>query len=336
MNSTFKILIIRFSSIGDIVLTTPLIRIIASQYPKFEIHYLTKLMYKDLVDCNPYIDKVHYLDHNFRPLMHELKKENFNYIIDLHNNLRSNLIQIILNRACNSIQKLRFKRFLLIHFKKKINPPLHIVNRYLQTANILDIFDDREGLDFFLPKNYIFNNAANLEGNYMVFSISASYFTKKLPVHKIISIINEINFNIVLIGGKEDIEIAAEIIQKSTNKNIKNFVGIGTLLDSAFIIKNSKAIISFDTGMQHIASAFKKKIFAIWGSTTPDLLMEPLLPNNTNLENLHENFIVPNLACQPCSVHGKNKCPKKHFNCMELQNVGLITNQINNYLNLSH
>ncbi|MCX8481142.1 MAG: hypothetical protein ORN58_04400, partial [Sediminibacterium sp.] len=225
------------------------------------------------------------------------------------------------------------KRFLFIHFKKKIIPPIHIVHRYLQAAKILNIIDDKEGLNFFLPTNYIFNNGqVKLENTFIVFSISASYFTKKLPAHKIISIINEINFNIVLIGGKEDINIATEITKKSINKNIQNFVGTGTLLDSAFIIKNSKAVISFDTGMQHIATAFKKKIFSIWGSTTPDLLMEPYLPFETAFENKHENFIVPNLACQPCSVHGKNNCPKKHFNCMELQDVSNIVSKVNGFL----
>src|SRR5579862_4942407 len=91
-----KFLIIRFSSIGDIVLTTPVIRCVKKQVDNAEVHFLSKRSFKTVTDCNPYIDKFFYYDNNLAELIKELKKEKYDFVIDLHKNIRSYRIRFAL------------------------------------------------------------------------------------------------------------------------------------------------------------------------------------------------------------------------------------------------
>lgn len=308
-----KFLIIRFSSIGDIVLTTPVIRCLKQQVDGAEVHFLTKKQYSNIVDTNPYVDKVHVLKKSFYLTISELKEEYFDYIIDLHNNLRTKRVKSSLRLLSFNVDKLNFKKWIYVNFKKNRLPKIHIVDRYLDTVKLFDVKNDNKGLDFFIPEKEevnIFDLDKNLKAGFVAFVIAANHLTKALPNEKAISLCKKIKYPIVLVGGKDD-EERGKIISKAVGENVINACGKFNLFGSASIVKQSNVVITYDTGLMHIASAFKKKIISIWGNTVPDFGMYPYLPNEQS-----EIIQVEGLKCRPCSKIGYNKCPKKHFKCM--------------------
>lgn len=308
-----KILIIRFSSIGDIVLTTPVIRCVKTQLPNTEIHYLTKKSFKGILENNPYIAKVHAFDNNIQEIAKELKAQNFDFIVDLHNNLRSMQTKNMLRKPSSSFAKLNFKKLILVKFKINKMPAIHVVDRYMKTVEKLGVKNDNKGLDYFITGNDEVNISSlpvTHQHGYIGFVIGAKHFTKRLPLEKIIAICKKINSPIVLLGGKEEIKTATEI-EKAVGAAIYNACGKYSLNQSASLVKQASEIITHDTGLMHIAAAFKKQIFSVWGNTVPAFGFAPYMPaeNSKIIE-------VKNLSCRPCSKIGYNKCPKKHFKCM--------------------
>lgn len=305
-----KFLILRFSSIGDIVLTTPVTRCIKKQYPNAEVHYATKQSFKVLVENNPYIDQYHLLGKSLNEFIATLKAENFDYIIDLHNNLRTSIIKFRLSSAKSfSFDKLNFKKWLLVNLKINQMPDVHIVDRYLKTTESLGVINDNQGLDYFIPAKDI----VQINEPYIAFAIGGQHATKKLPTTRIIEICQKLSGKIMLLGGKED-ATAAEEIEKAVGVNIINTCGKYNLNQSASLVQQSAYLITHDTGLMHIASALKKKVISIWGNTVPEFGMYPYLTEFKIIEN-------KNLSCRPCSKIGYSKCPKGHFKCMSELNL---------------
>jgi ADP-heptose:LPS heptosyltransferase len=322
-----KVLVIRFSSIGDIVLTTPAIRCLKQQIPGVEVHFLTKEKMKAVTIANPYIDKFYYFKDDLSTLANELRKENYDYIIDLHKNIRTCLlrIQLVRNKAVwYSYKKLSIQKFILTKLKINFMPERHISLRCIDALASLGVIDDGKGLDYFIRDADKIKNADLPSGHlfgYVAIIIGASYYTKKLPVYKLQEICSAINYPVILVGGKEDAEEGNEVASVNPEK-IFNACGKFSLNESADIVRRAHLVISHDTGLQYIASAYKKPTLAIWGGTSPKLQVEPFY--GTSNKPLHENFIVPGLTCQPCSNFGTKKCPRGHFKCMRLQNTELI------------
>ncbi len=305
-----KFLILRFSSIGDIVLTTPVTRCIKKQYPNAEVHYATKQSFKVLVENNPYIDQYHLLGKSLNEFIATLKAENFDYIIDLHNNLRTSIIKFRLSSAKSfSFDKLNFKKWLLVNLKINQMPDVHIVDRYLKTTESLGVINDNQGLDYFIPAKDI----VQINEPYIAFAIGGQHATKKLPTTRIIEICQKLSGKIMLLGGKED-ATAAEEIEKAVGVSIINACGKYNLNQSASLVQQSAYLITHDTGLMHIASALKKKVISIWGNTVPEFGMYPYLTEFKIIEN-------KNLSCRPCSKIGYSKCPKGHFKCMSELNL---------------
>ena len=309
----------RFSSIGDIVLTSPVIRCLKEQNSNAEIHYCTKKSFGSLVAHNPYIHKVWLYDDNMWELMALFRKEKFNCIIDLHHNLRTLWIKLNLcTTPSYSFNKLNIQKWLLVNFKWNLMPDKHIVDRYIETLKPLGIVNDTKGLEFYIPENreiIVQKEFPKIGDKYAVFVIGAKFKTKQLPLEKIVSWCYKIDIPIILVGGKEDESLALEICNILHNRSIFNGVGKFSLLQSASIIKQSSLVLTNDTGMMHIAAAFQKKIISFWGNTIPSLGMYPYQVADSIIVE------VKNLACRPCSKIGYNKCPKGHFNCMKLPNA---------------
>ncbi len=308
-----KILIIRFSSIGDIVLTTPVIRCIKEQKPDFEIHYLTKISFRNILENNPHISKIHTIEKDAKEIVPQLKKENFDLIIDLHNNIRSMQIKKALGKPSAAFSKLNFKKWLLVNFKIDKMPSDHIVERYLRTVEQLGIKNDNKGLDYFIPEKdevNILSLPASHQNGYIGFVIGAKHFTKQLPLEKIISICKKLTIPVLLLGGKEDYNRGDEIAN-AVGVNIFNACGKYNLNQSASLVRQASKIITHDTGLMHIAAAFKKEIISVWGNTVPAFGFTPYLPNPKS-----KIVEVKDLSCRPCSKIGYDKCPKGHFKCM--------------------
>ncbi len=308
-----RFLIIRFSSIGDIVLTTPVVRCLKKQVEDAEVHYLTKPQFSKILENNPYIDKVHILKESFSETIHELKYEHFDYIIDLHKNLRSFRVKNKLKIISFSFDKLNKEKWLMVNFKKNRLPDTHIVDRYLKTLSIFDVQNDQQGLDYFIPDQDEVDLSAisnDLKNGYVGVVVGAYHNTKKLPKEKIIAICKKIDKPIVLLGGPNDRD-EAEIIKNAVGENIYNTCGEYNINQSASLVKQADVILTPDTGLMHIASAFKKKIVSVWGNTIPEFGMYPYLPHPKS-----EIMEIEGLKCRPCTKIGFTKCPKKHFKCI--------------------
>lgn len=307
-----KILIIRFSSIGDIVLTTPVIRCLKKRYPTAELHFCTKRKYEDLLRSNPYIDKFHYLENSLGCLTKQLIYEKFDVVIDLHNSLRSNLIKPFLGSRVMTYNKLNLRKYLYVKFKMNTMPVEHVVDRYMQAIHSLGVTNDNRGLDHFVdPSEDVLTEIFPIEfqSGFVAYITGGDHYTKRLPVQQMITLCRQIDKPIILIGGQADRARAQKVCDELSNYRIFNACGLYTINESASIVKKAFIVFSHDTGLMHIAAAYKKSIISIWGGTTPILGMYPYL---TSFEVVEHST----LACRPCSKNGRGDCPQKHFNCM--------------------
>ena len=343
-----KILVLRFSSIGDIVLTTPVVRALAQQVPGAEVHFATKPGYRGLLETNPHITKVHCLTGSLGELVQQLRAEQFDYIVDLHNNLRTRLIKLRLGVKSSSFDKLNWQKWLLVNFKIDKMPAVHIVDRYLAAAAPLGVKNDGRGLDYFIPAGQevaLATLPVPFQRGYVAVAIGAQHATKRLPVEKLIELCGKLARPIVLLGGPEDESIGHIIEQafeakaataqpsatipdspyyfpaessalRAADVLIHNGCGRYSLHQSASLLRQADFVVSHDTGLMHIAAAFGKEIFSVWGNTVPAFGMYPYKTEFRVLE-------VLGLSCRPCSKIGFAKCPQGHFKCMREQSLDL-------------
>lgn len=310
-----KVLLLRFSSIGDIVLTSPIIRCLKAQVKDIEIHFLTKQSFGSILTTNPHVDKVFTIQKKVSEVLLALKKENYDYIIDLHHNLRTKQVIWSLQKPSKSFPKLNFRKWLLVQLKINQMPVVHIVDRYFEATKNFNIKNDLKGLDFFIPEKEEVNQHELPETHskgFIAMVIGAQHFTKRMTNDKIIELCQKLPMPIVLIGGKEDVT-NANLIELALGAKVYNACGKYNLFQSASIIKQSNMVISHDTGMMHIAAAFNKNIISVWGNTVPEFGMYPYMPAHQENSYIAE---VKNLSCRPCSKIGKTSCPKGHFKCM--------------------
>ncbi len=317
-----RLLFIRFSAIGDIVLASPALRCAKQQIPGVEIHFLTKTSMKAVSEANPYVDHFHYFDKDLDATIQELKALNFDYIIDLHKNLRSLRIRLALGVPYLSYNKLSAEKFLLTKFHVNKMADRHISLRSVDTLAPLGVVYDGKGLDYFVPAGI--TEPAFFPEGYVALVIGASYFTKKLPLESIQALCAQIPHPIVLVGGKEE-KADGDLLAALDPKRIVNTCGTYSLHESAMIVSKARVVISHDTGMLYIACGFEKNVIAIWGATSPALQVEPWMPNDSKAQVFQS--IVPNLSCQPCSNFGTKTCPKGHFDCMKKQDLPEIARQ---------
>lgn len=309
-----KILVVRFSSIGDIVLTTPVVRCAKQQLKDVEIHYLTKKSFTGILQENKYIDRIHLLQDDWETTIDELRKEQYNLIIDLHNNLRTLRLKKALGIKAYAFPKLNVRKWLYVNFKLKVMPGVHIVDRYFKTVESLGVKNDGKGLDYFIPGDQEFDlNSLPMshQSGFMAFAIGGQHPGKMLPVNKMIEICSAYGKPVVLLGGKEDIPNSLEI-EKAVGRTIYNMVGKCSLHQSASLIRQADVVLTHDTGLMHIAAAFKKKIVSVWGATVPQFGMYPYLPAKGSV------IIEPKgVWDRPYSKLGDNKWYKPRFRGME-------------------
>lgn len=324
-----KILILRFSSIGDIVLTSPVVRVLKTELEEAEIHYCTKKNFRFLVESNPYIDKVHVLEKSLPEVIKKLRAEKYDYIIDLHHNIRTLRLKLALGVQSYSFNKLNWQKWLSVNFKINRLPNRHIVDRYIDTVRPLGVKGDQLGLDYFIPEK----DEVDLEWlpethrkGYVAYAIGAQLATKKLPVQRMIELCDKINKPVILLGGKEDVAAGEEIARffEKTERSrpyeesleelgkrtvIFNACGKFNFNQSASLVRQAKAVFSHDTGLMHVAAAFGKTVYSIWGNTIPSFGMYPYRTRFVVFEN-------NKIKCRPCSKIGFDKCPLGHFKCM--------------------
>ncbi|MFW5663776.1 MAG: glycosyltransferase family 9 protein [bacterium] len=313
-----KVLVIRFSSIGDIVLCSPVLRCMKSTASQtITTHLLTKKSFSNFTSHYPYIDKVMIYDNDLKATIGELKKENYDFVLDLHNNLRSIRVKRALGKPSKAFNKLNIEKWLLTTFKIDRMPEVHIVDRLMDAASPLGMENDGKGLDFFIPEKEKVNLEslpAGYRDGYIGFVIGGTYATKRLPAEKITEICRKLSKPVILLGGPEDAQ-AGQQIESTLPRKVLNACGKFSLNASASLVQQADVIISHDTGLMHIAAAFRKPMASIWGNTVPEFGMYPYYPANSE-KIPHRIFEIKGLSCRPCSKIGYNSCPKKHFRCM--------------------
>ncbi len=309
-----RFLIIRFSSIGDIVLTTPVIRHLKEQVEGAEIHYLTKKQFQPVLNANPYIDRLWLLDGSVKTILPELKAQSFDYIIDLHHNLRSSVIKNTLQRISFDVNKLNFRKWLLVNFKINRLPDKHIVDRYMDTISLFDIQNDGKGLDYFIPPEEEIDRdtlPAPFNLGYTALVVGAQHATKMLPLALLAKLGEMLDGPVILLGGPGEKKTGEDLCTILKDRPVFNACGKFSINQSASLIRQAAVVITPDTGMMHIAAAFRKPILSVWGNTVPSFGMSPYLPQEDS-----RIFEVHGLSCRPCSKIGYEKCPKEHFRCM--------------------
>lgn len=320
-----RFLIIRFSSIGDIILTTPIVRCLKIQFPEAEIFFLTKKQNIELLINNKYIDKIIIFDNSLYHTLKEIKSYKIDYIIDLHKSIRSRIFKLLLMKKSYSFPKLNFKKFLLTKFKINLLPDVHIVDRYFYAVKKFGILNDNQGLDFFLDeKNSLSIKELPEEfyNGYVALVLGAKHYTKQIPVDLAVQIIKKSELPFVLLGDENDYEKGEQVKNECNNYSVYNACGKFNIQQSAWLIYYSKVVVTSDTGLMHIAAALNKKIVSIWGNTVPQFGMYPYTKP--------ENYIISEvkLPCRPCSKLGYKSCPQKHFNCMMQQDVNFIVKNV--------
>ena len=311
-----KILIIRFSSIGDIVLTTPVIRCIRKQMPDAVIHYLTKEKFKAVIEQNPYIDAIFTIKKGVDEVLLDLIGERYDFILDLHNNLRTWRVKMALHSPSKAFNKLNFHKWLKVNLKINLLPAKHIVDRYMDAASPLGITNDGQGLDFFLDPELSETQLSlpePFQNGYLAIVIGGQHKTKMYPVDQLIVLCQQLDKPVVLLGGPDDVE-NGELIAKDAGQHVFNACGIYSLMESAWLISGATHVITNDTGLMHISAALRKDITSVWGNTIPEFGMYPYFPKDSKAVN---NMLeVKGLSCRPCSKIGFKQCPKGHFKCM--------------------
>lgn len=309
-----KFLIIRFSSIGDIVLTTPVVRGLKQQVEESEVHYLTKKQFLPAIKANPYIDQIHVFDDNLGKVIRILRKQNFDYIIDLHRNLRSFRVKNSLRRFSFSFQKLNREKWLMVNLKINRLPEKHIVQRYLETVTHFSVEEDGKGLDYFVAPEDEWDFRQDyplLRKPFWVAVVGGGHATKQIPAEKLAMLINSIDVPVVLLGGPDDTNKSEQIMGLCPGRPLIDLTGKINLNRSAYLVKHCRLILTPDTGLMHIAAAFKKTVFSVWGNTIPQFGMFPY-----HADGASRIYEVEGLKCRPCSKIGYEQCPRKHFRCM--------------------
>jgi len=222
---------------------------------------------------------------------------------------------------------LNYEKWLLTALKVNKLPKVHIVDRYLEIVYPFGVRNDNKGLDYFIPEKDIVpieQLPLTHRFGYLGLVIGAALNTKKLPLHKLIELCTKIDLPVILLGGPED-KTDGDLIADVDPIKVYNACGKFNINESADLVRRSKLIISHDTGLMHIAAAFRKPIISVWGNTVPEFGMEPYFGK---YEAKNIKFEIEGLSCRPCSKIGYEKCPLGHFKCMELHSMGTIKEMV--------
>ena len=313
-----RFLVLRFSSIGDIVLTSPVVRSLKTQVKDAEVHFCTKRSYAEVISGSPYIDKAHYLDDDLPDLLERLRGERYDAVVDLHHNLRTFRVKRALRTPGYSFPKTNFEKWLMVNFSIDRLPRTHIVDRYFEAVSALGAVNDGKGLDFFLApedERIVDTLPEAFRHGFAAMVIGARHFTKQLPDGRLAAVCRQLKKPVLLLGGPEDRDKGEAVRAAAGTATVMvNGCGEYSLKQSAALVKHAGVVITHDTGLMHIAAAFQKNIVSIWGNTIPAFGMTPYFgAGGTGTDTVME---TEGLSCRPCSKIGYAKCPKGHFRCM--------------------
>lgn len=316
--SASKKLLIRLSSAGDVLLASPLLKLIKQREPESELHFVVKERYADLIRYNPNISEVHLVQensnfHQLENLRRELMHRGFDTTLDLHNNFRSIYLRRGTSEDVRVVDKDILKRSILV--STKLNLFSNIRSVALKYAQVYDRSLDKVpapeihfGDSVREKVNAYLKDTMTDEKGTICLCPGARHLTKRWPLDYWIDLAKRLagDSRLVLVGGAEDASTCKQI---EMNATCLNFCGKFSLLESAAILSRADLVITNDSFLMHAANAAGRKIVAIFGSSVKEFGFSPYGVENRIME-------VDGLRCRPCSHIGKESCPKRHFKCM--------------------
>ena len=331
MNTPKKILVLRFSSVGDIVLSSPLLRVLRSKFPKCQIDYVTRTEYAELVRSNPNINYTYEFNtadgfNGLKTLKKRIREEQYDLLVDIHGSLRSRYIRTFMGSArVVTVDKREKERLALIKFKKDLyKDDIPVSKRYIEAVNPLGIEDDGKGLELHIPDEVLFavsGKVAGLKLNQFERVVglcpTARHLTKTWPKDRFIELgsrcARDRSAKVLLFGGNLDVEycddIAKSIAANCDDGCVSNLSGQFSLLETAAAMEYCDVIVTNDSGLMHVAEARQRNLVAVFGSTVRQFGFFPQNKNSAVIER-------KGLYCRPCSHIGRSSCPEKHFRCM--------------------
>lgn len=312
-----KTLVIRFSSAGDILLTSLFLRALRKRFPDGEITFLTKRSFAPLVQHSPHINHVLTIDDGAtlgqaRALRRRLMAENYDVVFDLHNSLRSRVIRFGLGKAKAVFRKPSLRKWLLVRFKVNLlRPIIPIPERYLAVGKAYGLENDGNGLEFFIgPNNRPLPD--ELPGPLIALAPGARHVTKRWPADRFAALGKELlggdGGTIILLGGPDEIE-ACRQVETMIEGNVLNLAGRTTLPEAAAAIDRCALVVCNDSALAHVAAARNVPVITIFGSTVQEFGFAPYSDKAVVVQN-------EGLPCRPCTTIGRAECPKGHFKCM--------------------
>ena len=326
-----KILIIRFSSLGDIVLASPLLRALRNTFPRAQIDFLVKSEYADLVRYSPHVSSVIELRSSDKEELHQLKDriraERYDTILDIHNSLRSRYLRMFAHaRRVYAVDKRVVSRFALVNLKQNFyKEVISVAERYLEAAFPLGILRDDAGLEIFIPDEITSTVNAmmtkyKLERYGVVIGVvpTARHFTKRWPPERFrefgIRMSKEQRAKLFLFGSAEEVDYCGDIAQminaEAASSAAESLAGRISMLETAAVLDHCSIVVTNDSGIMHLAASRRKKVVAIFGSTVKEFGFFPYKTPHIVIER-------QGLPCRPCSHIGQNQCPEGHFRCMK-------------------
>ncbi|HEX6939049.1 MAG TPA: lipopolysaccharide heptosyltransferase II [Longimicrobiales bacterium] len=316
-----KFLLIRFSSIGDVILTTPLIRALRAAFPGATLHFATRRAFAPLLESNPCVDRVFTLpddaDGGLRALARTLRAERYDRVLDLHGTLRARLLRVLVPAPrWRGYRKYTLRRWALTRWKRNwFDEVIPVAERYFDAADGLGVRPDGGPPEVFPTPAAEAAAAAALRAAgiaagapYVALAPGAQHATKRWPEASWVELARRLaaaGLRVVVVGGPEDAEAGRRIAAAAGAANV---AGALDLLGSAAVLAGARALASGDTGVMHLATAVGAPVVALFGPTVREFGFYPYRAPATVLERP--------LPCRPCSTHGGPACPLGHHACM--------------------
>ena len=305
---------------GDVLLTTPLVRALKARHPDASITYLTKAAFVPLLSHNPRVTEVIGYDPStpLSRLAKQLRERRFDHLLDLHGSLRSRALRWMVPGKWDGYPKHRVARSILIRFKRDVYRDRRpVVERYFDAARDLDVLPDGQPLELFVARaalnqarSFLDDCGLGRERSLVALVPGAAHATKEWPPmrwRELAAMLTARGLDVVVLGGAKERDIGIEIARGGA-EFAANAAGLFDLQGTAALLKNARCAVSGDTGLMHMATAVGTPVVALFGPTVEAFGFFPYRARATVIQR--------DLPCRPCSAMGGARCPLGHHRCL--------------------
>lgn len=319
-----RILMIRMSSLGDIILTTPVLRLVRHYCPEAQIEFLVKAEYQDVLRENPCVDRLWLLDTRqpLRHMLRQLRQTRYDLVLDLHRTLRSRLLyRGVSSRRRLAYGKRTLRRALLVHLKwNTLRAKTPVPELYAAPLRHLGMTAPLAGTDMYIDaesreavrKDLVQTFAGQTERPLLAVAPGSRWPTKRWPVERFAQVAQELatrhDAGVVIVGDRHDEPMAADLCRR-LSAPVLNRVGQLSIMQTAALLQRTNLLLSNDSGLMHMATALQVPVVAVFGPTVPEFGFYPF--------QAQAQVLSHPMSCQPCSTKGSDRCPRHHHDCMQ-------------------